>query len=270
MSAQLFGRQLRNLIKWPFYRVYERRLFRKARRWELPQHIGIILDGNRRYAREVGLSNVIDGHARGADKIHDVLGWCFDLNISNVTVWVFSTDNFSRQQEEVDGLMQLFEEKTLAMVNDRQVHENQVRVQYIGRLDQLPESLQEAIAKAEDATRDYTRFTLNVAVAYGGREEIIDGVRHYIRDKCETGTDLEVVLNEMEPDSLSPYLYAANVPDPDLIIRTSGEVRLSGFLLWQSAYSEYYFCDTYWPEFRKIDFLRAVRSYNDRQRRYGK
>ena len=229
-----------------------------------------IHDGNCRWARQAGFPSVLDGHSRGADKLHDVLGWCFEFNIPVVTVWVFSTDNFNRQQEEVDGLMELFEKKTLDMVNDASVHENEVRVRYIGRIEQLPDSLQDAIAQAEDATKDYTKFNLNVAVAYGGREEIVDGFRRYVRAGCEDGSELEKVLDDLQPDMLKEHLYTAEIPDPDLIIRTSGEVRLSGFLLWQSAYSEYYFCDTYWPEFRKIDFLRALRSYDNRQRRYGK
>ncbi len=270
MAERKNSGRLRNLLKRPFYYVYEKRLAVKAHAWTLPRHIGIILDGNRRWAREAGLDNINLGHVRGADKLHEFLRWCFELKIPMVTMWVFSADNFDREPGEVEALLKLFEERTLEMISDEEVHKNQVRVKYIGRLEQLPESLRQAIAGAEDATKDYDKFKLNVAIAYGGREEIMDTFRDYVRDKCGNGKPLEEVLDEMEPALLQPYLYASDLPDPDLIIRTSGEVRLSGFLLWQSAYSEYYFCDTYWPEFRRIDFLRALRSYNNRQRRYGR
>jgi short-chain Z-isoprenyl diphosphate synthase len=266
----MVSRRVRDLIKRPFYYLYEKRLAAKAAEWTLPKHVGIILDGNRRWARAAGLGDVTAGHARGADKLEEFLQWCLDLKIPAVTIWVFSTDNFNRDQAEVAGLVKLFEERTLQLISDPAIHRNQVRLCYIGRLEQLPASLQTAIQQAQDATSNYSRFRLNVAIAYGGREEILDGFRNCLRDKCRNGKPLEEVLTELTPEHLQPYLYSPDLPDPDLIIRTSGEVRLSGFLLWQSAYAEYYFCDTYWPEFRRIDFLRALRSYDTRQRRYGR
>lgn len=266
----LWGRILRYLLTLPFYYWYDRRLAAQARHWTLPRHIGIILDGNRRWARAAGLDDVTSGHERGADKLEEFLQWCFELAIPSVTIWVFSTDNFNRDQSEVEGLFRLFEERTLRLTREPTVHEKRIRLRYIGRIEQLPPGLRTAIAKAEQATCGYSDFQLNVAIAYGGREEVLDGFRKCLRDKCGKGKDLDEVLDSLTPEQLQPYLYNPDLPDPDLIIRTSGEVRLSGFLLWQSAYSEYYFCDTFWPEFRRIDFLRALRSYHARQRRYGR
>jgi short-chain Z-isoprenyl diphosphate synthase len=270
LLLRLLARKLRAAIERPFYALYERSLRAESRAWTLPRHIGVILDGNRRWARAAGLGDVAAGHARGADNLDEFLHWCLELGIPAVTIWVFSTENFNRDKTEVDALFQLFENHTLRLLDDPTVEEQQIRLRYIGRIERLPASLQAAIAKAEERTRDHHRFHLNVAVAYGGREEVLDGFRKCLRDKCRDGKPLDEVLDELTPEHLQPYLYAPDLPDPDLIIRTSGEVRLSGFLLWQSAYSEYYFCDAYWPEFRRIDFLRALRSYHTRQRRYGR
>jgi len=232
--------------------------------------MGVIMDGNRRFARELGLSSASEGHSRGASKIRELLSWCYDVGIPVVTVWSFSLDNFNRDTTEVEALLRLFERETRALIEHSDVHTNQVRVRYLGKLELLPESLQEAIRAAEAATADYDRFQLNIAMAYGGREEITDAFRHYLRDRDEAGDTLGEVAARFDEEAIEPYLYTSGVPDPDLILRTSGEVRLSGFLLWQSAYSEYYFCDTHWPAFRKIDFLRALRSYHQRQRRFGR
>lgn len=262
-------------IKGPFYWAYERHLAAKTPTWQLPRHIGIIMDGNRRFARRVGFANPTFGHARGAEKLMDVLSWCYELEIPCVTVWSFSIDNFQRDTSEVEALLQLFEEKTRQMINDSQVHANQVRVQYIGKLELLPESLRTAIRAVEEATAGYSRFRLNIAMAYGGREEITDAFRRFLADQAASGLELPEILerfdgNVFDARVIEPYLYTNGQPEPDLILRTSGEVRLSGFLLWQSAYSEYYFCDANWPALRKIDFLRALRTFHDRQRRFGR
>jgi len=253
-----------------FLGLYQRRLLRQSRQWRKPKHLGIILDGNRRFARQHGLAKVADGHARGADKIHEVLDWCFEAEIPVVTIWIFSLDNFNRDPAEVSELLQLIAERTLELSQHHDVHDKQIRVTYIGRLEILPEHVREAIRTAEAATAKYERFRLNVAIAYGGREEIADAFRRCLRDQAAHGRTLEELATSFTPDLLDAYLYTSGQPDPDLIIRTSGEVRMSGFLLWQSAYSEYYFCDTYWPAFRRVDFLRALRSFHLRQRRYGK
>ena len=257
-------------IKAPFYALYERRLARAARFWTKPQHIGVVMDGNRRFARTAGFAKASAGHARGAEKLIEVLDWCFDFNIPVVTVWCFSLENFERVQSEVDELLQLFETKTREMAEDERVHANRVRVRYIGRLDLLPESLRQAIRDIEASTAHYADFVLNIAMAYGGRQEIADAFRCYLADQRDTGASLEGALEQFDESVIERYLYTSGLPEPDLILRTSGEVRLSGFLLWQSAYSEYYFCDSHWPAFRRIDFLRALRAYNERQRRFGR
>ena len=261
---------LRNALLSPFYALYQMRLESAAANWTVPRHIGIIMDGNRRFARSMGLADLVEGHARGADKLDDVLNWCEELGVDAVTVWIFSVDNFNRHPSEVDGLMSLFEKKFREIVNHPRVHRSGIRVRAVGRLDLLPEPVQAAIHEAEQATSHYTKRVLNVGVAYGGREEIVDAFRAYLRDASTAGRSWEEIAESLTPAAIDPYLYTADVPDPELIIRTSGEVRLSGFLLWQSVYSEYYFCDTHWPGFRKIDFLRALRDYHHRQRRFGR
>ncbi len=257
------------MFKHLLYRLYEGRLFQEVRGGELPRHIGLILDGNRRYARERGYSTLLEGHRRGAEKLEEVLNWCEELAIRMVTVWIFSTENVSRSQEEVNGLLALIEKKMHDIARDPKVHRKRMRIRAIGKMELLPQSTVKAIQEAEDATRDYDAFCLNVAVGYGGRQEIADAIATMLRDKMARMVPLEQIIDEISIDEIGKYLYTYDLPDPDLIIRTSGEVRLSGFLLWQSAYSEYYFCDAYWPVFRKIDFLRAIRSFQQRERRFG-
>lgn len=270
MFRKFAGRYVKELIKQPFYVAYEHRLQSTAHTWEKPKHIGIIMDGNRRFARRSGLDKVVDGHALGAEKLREVLNWSYEFDIPVVTVWSFSLDNFQREPSEVEGLLGLFEAKTWELVQNEDVHRNQVKVRYIGKVDRLPESLQEAISAAEDATAHYERHALNIAIAYGGREEITDAFASYLSDEARMGHTVEQALERLNSGRIDTYLYTSGLPEPELIIRTSGEVRMSGFLLWQSAYSEYYFCDTYWPAFRKIDFLRALRAYDQRQRRFGR
>ena len=251
------------------YRLYERELDRVIRVGPIPKHVGVILDGNRRFARKAGLSEVTDGHRRGADKVEELIGWCDDLEIPAVTLWALSTDNFKRGPDELKAIFGLIEEKVAAFSEDPSVRPRRRRVRMVGRRELLPQSTQDAIARAEEATAGDGPYELLVAIGYGGREEITDAVRRMLADRIRNGESLEGIASGIEPDEISRYLYAPDIPDPDLIIRTSGELRLSGFLLWQSAYSEYYFCDVFWPEFRRIDFLRAVRSYADRERRRG-
>ncbi len=271
MKIRLLTSLIRNALKRPFYVFYQQRLTAAARTtWKLPKHIGIILDGNRRYARDQGLSRIIDGHALGANKTTEVLDWCFELNIPVVTIWIFSLDNFNRAQDEVDEIFSLIEEQTRNHLETGTIHKKKARVKYIGKIELLPESLRKAIEEMERSTAHYDQLFLNIAIAYGGREEITDACRQYLSDGIAKGTSTDELLKNLNPDSINSYLYTSGQPDPDLIIRTSGEVRLSGFLLWQSAYSEFYFCDIFWPAFRKIDFLRAIREYNIRQRRYGR
>ncbi len=252
------------------YRLYERRLLREIRQQPLPRHIGLILDGNRRFARQLGLADIVEGHQRGAAKLEEALEWLAELGIRMVTIWILSTENLMRPPEELEGLLTLIERKMRQTAVDPKIHRRQVRIRAIGRLDLLPPSLREAIRTAERATAGYENFWLNVAVGYGGRQEVVDAVRSLLRDWGRRGMNLEEIADRLTADVIGKYLYTYDLPDPDLIIRTSGEVRLSGFLLWQSAYSEYYFCDAYWPAFRKVDLLRAIRSYQQRQRRFGR
>lgn len=270
MKKKLFFDYIKSIIKQPFYKLYERNLTRKASTWRLPRHIGIIMDGNRRFARQSGLSRAVDGHARGAKKLMDFVNWVCNIGIPVVTVWSFSLENFQRDSEEVKELFKLFETKTLELIQHEDIKKKSIKVRYIGKLKMLPDSLQKAIAETESATCNNNKCTLNIAMAYGGREEITDGFKSFLLSQKKAGYDLEEAISHIEPDVIGQHLYTSGLPEPDLIIRTSGEVRLSGFLLWQSAYSEFYFCDTYWPAFRKIDFLRALRSYDQRQRRFGK
>ena len=260
---------IKQLFRPLFYSIYRHRLEQQVGNWRIPQHIGVILDGNRRYARNLGLANVVDGHYDGADKLEEFLGWCDELGVKIVSIWIFSLDNFNREGSEVHDILNVIEEKMREMVNDDKVHRNQVRIRSMGKVELLPESLQEAIRKAEEATQNYNKFILNVAVAYGGREEVVEACRNYLISETVNGKDIDTLIQELNVTSIATHLYTSDLPDPDLIIRTSGEIRLSGFLMWQSVYSEYYFCDTFWPAFRKIDFLRAIRDYNQRQRRYG-
>ncbi len=260
---------LHNLTR-PVYALYERRLFAQVSRRPPPRHVGIILDGNRRFGRLSGVVDPLQVYSRGARKLDELLNWCGELSIPAVTLWVCSTDNLARQPHEVAGILGALETKLRALVGDPQIHRRRVRVQAIGRLDLLPDSTVAAIRAAEQATAGYDAMLLSIAVAYGGHEEIADAVREMLRDAVRNGTSLPEVIDAVCPERIGRHLYLAGAPEPDLIIRTSGELRLSGFLLWQSAYSEFYFSDVLWPAFRKIDFLRAVRAFQQRRRRYGR
>jgi len=251
------------------YWIYERRLLGQLEQRPMPRHIGIILDGNRRHARKRGLSDPCEIYQRGADKLDEILNWCAELRIPAVTLWVFSTENLKRSRAEVSGILAAIEAKVAALADDPFMHLNGVRVQAIGRIDLLPESVIAAIRAAESATAQHDRMTLTIAVGYGGREEIADAVRSFIQTQARQGASLSDVVERITPEAIACHLYAAHLPDPDLIIRTSGEIRLSGFLLWQSVHSEFYFTDVLWPAFRKIDFLRAIRAYQARHRRFG-
>ncbi len=247
------------------YRAYEWKLEREVKRGRIPNHIAIIMDGNRRLAERLGL-RPWEGHRLGAEKVEDVLNWCLDLGIKNVTAYAFSTENFNRPKEEVEKLFDLFEEYFNKVAKDEKTHKNRMRVKAIGRIERFPERVRDAIKRAEDVTKDYDNFHLNLAVAYGGRQEVVDAVRK-IADKVREG---RLDLDSIDERTVSKHLYTNGLPDPDLIIRTSGEERISGFLLWQSAYSELYFCESFWPGFRKIDFLRAIRTFQQRKRRFGR
>ena len=248
------------------YAVYEKWLDGQVRKRPIPEHLGVILDGNRRWA--IGHSGTeYEGHRYGAETSQRFLEWCLDLNIKTITLYVFSMENFNRRKREVETILSLVEEEARKLLKDQRLHQNQVRVKTLGRVDLLPKGLQEVLREIEDATEYYDRHYLNIALAYAGRTEIIDAARKIAGDVRKGSVRPE----EIDEQFFMKYLYTAHLPNPypDLVIRTSGEERLSGFLLWQSAYSEFCFLDVYWPEFRRIDLLRAVRTYQKRKRRFG-
>jgi len=255
-------------IKKLLYFSYEKLLEKGVKKGDMPTHLGLILDGNRRYAKEKGYDDVTMGHKLGAKKIDDVLQWCADLNIKIVTIWVFSTENIQRGKEEVDALLEVIKDKIEELAKSPVIKKNGFRVKALGRIDMLPEELKTVIKNVEESTQTHTNHVLNIAIGYGGREEIVEAVKKAVKEKKVSTID--ELANSITSDDITSNLYTNGIPDPDLIIRTSGEIRLSGFLLWQSAYSEFYFCDALWPVFRKIDFLRAIRSYQHRSRRFGR
>ena len=248
------------------YRTYERRLELAVRRGgAMPQHVGVIVDGNRRWAREMGYADAAEGHRRGAAKIGELLEWCRELEIPVVTLWLLSTENLKRDPEEIRALLEVIEDTVTGLARD-----GVWRVNAVGALELLPDRTREVLHAASEASLGRGGPMLNVAVGYGGRQEIADATRRLLEEYDEKGLDLAEAARKVTPEEIARCLYTAGQPDPDLIIRTSGEVRLSGFLLWQSAHSEFYFCDAYWPDFRRIEFLRAVRAYQQRHRRFGR
>jgi short-chain Z-isoprenyl diphosphate synthase len=245
------------------YGIYQRRLVASLSDAALPRHIGVLMDGNRRWARAIG-AGPSHGHQRGADKIPEFLGWCEEVGVEVVTLWMLSPDNLSRPAAELGPLIEIIEDavESLAATGRWRVHP-------VGALDLLPEVTAHRLKLVEDATRDVTGLHVNVAIGYGGRREIADAVRSLLQAHAAQGTSIEQLAEILDVEHIAEHLYTRGQPDPDLVIRTSGEQRLSGFLLWQSAHSEFYFCEALWPDFRKVDFLRALRSYAQRERRYG-
>jgi len=245
--------------------VYEQALMEEIKKNNVPLHLGIITDGNRRYAREVGLSTN-EGHVRGKDKLEEVLDWAMEVGIKIVTVYGFSTENFRRDTEEVRFLFNLINDSLRGLLKDDRIYKNEIRVRIIGDFKGLPQYLIQTINDVEKSTAKFSRFKFNLAIGYGGRQEIINAVRNIASDVVAGN----IKINDINEKLFRNYLYDNTLTDPDLILRTSGEERISNFLLWQSAYSELYFSDVNWPDFKKIDFLRAIYSYQSRKRRYGK
>ncbi|MGH8190379.1 MAG: polyprenyl diphosphate synthase [Rhodanobacteraceae bacterium] len=254
---------------FPAYRWYEHELARQVTAEKVPAHIGLILDGNRRFARGIGLEATL-GHQYGVNKLREVLEWCLDLDVRHVTLYVFSTENFGRSQAEVDCLLDLFVRESARLLEEPRMKSGRVRVKIIGQRERLPERVVAASEALELSTAGHDGMLLTIALAYSGREEITDAVKGLLANAVAEGRSLESVAADLKAEEIERYLYTGGVPDPDFIIRTSGEQRLSGFLIWQAAYSEFYFCDVLWPAFRRIDFLRAVRTYQRRSRRYGR
>ena len=268
------------------YDIYERRLAARIDPATVPHHVGVILDGNRRWAKSMGFG-AAQGHKRGADKIEEFLGWAEQMGVQVVTLWLLSTDNLSRDPAELSPLLDI-----IAHAVDELAETGRWSLRLVGAVDLLPEPLAERLRAAvvrsrpssaeaseqggpadeavETAEAEGRRMQVNIAVGYGGRQEIADAVRELLRERAAAGASLEEVASSLSEEDITEHLYTKGQPDPDLVIRTSGEQRLSGFLLWQSVHSEYYFCEVNWPAFRRVDFLRALRDFASRERRLGR
>lgn len=255
-------------LKEPLYRVYEMRLRQglAASKSELPRHIAVLCDGNRRWARSAGYDDVSYGYRRGAEKIAEMLRWCQEAGIDMATVYLLSTDNLRRDPSELAALIEIITD----VVEEICAPVNRWSVQTVGDLELIGEEPARRLRDAVESTRTNGGFHVNVAVGYGGRQEIADAVRALLSKQLANGASAEELVEAVTVDAISENLYTSGQPDPDLVIRTSGEQRLSGFLLWQSAYSEMWFTEAHWPAFRRVDFLRALRDYSLRHRRYGK
>lgn len=284
------------------YEVYERRLAAQVEQEDVPRHVGVILDGNRRWAKQMGFGTS-QGHKRGADKIGEFLGWAEAAGVRVVTLWLLSTDNLSRDPAELEPLLDIIAQAVEGLAGAQRwnlrlvgavdllppVLADRLRAAVASSCGPLPEGTTPQPASAPDggygpgsgesgasARRETSglagdgRMQVNIAVGYGGRQEIADAVRDLLRERAAAGATLEEVAESLSEEDITAHLYTKGQPDPDLVIRTSGEQRLSGFLLWQSVHSEFYFCEVYWPDFRRIDFLRALRDYAHRERRLGK
>jgi short-chain Z-isoprenyl diphosphate synthase len=244
------------------YPAYEARMLRRMPA-STPKHVGVMLDGNRRWAKAVG-RDTAHGHQAGAANIEPLLGWCDEVGIEVVTLWLLSTDNLNRPEAQLAPLLDIIGEAVASLADQQKW-----RIHPVGALDLLPASLAEKLKAAAEATRDVDGMLVNVAVGYGGRREIADAVRSLLQEASARGMSIDELATTIDVEHIAEHLYTKGQPDPDLVIRTSGEQRLGGFLLWQSAKSEFYFCEAYWPDFRRVDFLRAIRAYAQRERRFG-
>ena len=253
---------IRRFIKSLLYPLYEWRIVRDLDFSKTPHHVGVILDGNRRWAKANPNQGDPNGHKAGASKIIEFLGWCDDADVRVVTLWLLSTDNFKRSAAEIDELLQIIGDTV-----DELAATGRWNIKAVGALDLLPDWLSQKLNNLKPIREDGVE--VNVAISYGGRREIVDAVKSYLSDAEKSGHSLDQAKANLSMDNISKFLYTAGQPDPELLIRTSGEQRLGGFMLWQSASSEFYFCEAYWPDFRRVDFLRALRSYSLRQRRFG-
>lgn len=245
------------------YGAYAKQLSAQIDSERIPRHVGVVLDGNRRWASEQGSSSQ-QGHQAGAAKIEEFVGWCDEVGVEVVTLWLLSTDNLSRPPEELAALLTIITNTVRELASTRRWH-----VHPVGALDLLPDDTARVLKEADAETRNVDGLTVNVAVGYGGRRELVDAVRALLAEQAALGTSIDDLAQVLNAEHIAEHLYTKGQPDPDLLIRTSGEQRLSGFMLWQSAHSEFYFCEAYWPDFRKVDFLRALRNYAQRERRFG-
>ena len=248
------------------YRLYSRKLEKEIRTGDIPNHVALILDGNRRWAKK-NLSIQKAGHWRGADAVENLLDWCEEFDIKIITLYALSAENLERNDQELENLLKLIKNRLEKLYNDPRIHRNKMRVKAIGRIELLPESIKEVLRRLDKATKDYKDHFLNIAIAYGGQDELVDAVKKISGEVKDGSLDVKDINKEV----IESNLYTSHLPQPspDMILRTSGEKRLSGFLMWQSAYSELIFMDIFWPDFRKIDLMRAIRTYQKRKRRLG-
>jgi len=242
---------------------YERSLASALQGQKVPRHVGVMLDGNRRWAREKG-ADTAHGHQAGADNIVPFLEWSEEVGVEIVTLWLLSTDNLNRSADELQPLLAI-----ITNVVDRICAARRWRVNIVGAQQLLPKETAARLSAGSALTQEVSGLVVNVAVGYGGRREIADAVRSFLLEADAAGRSLRDVAENLDVEDIASHLYTRGQPDPDLVIRTSGEQRIGGFLLWQSAHSEFYFCEAYWPDFRRVDYLRALRSYADRERRFG-
>jgi short-chain Z-isoprenyl diphosphate synthase len=253
---------IRKFINPLIYPLYEWRIVRDLDFSKTPHHVGVILDGNRRWAKANPNQGDPNGHKAGASKIIEFLGWCDEADVRVVTLWLLSTDNFKRSAAEIEELLKIIGETI-----DELAATGRWNIKAVGALDLLPEWLSQKLNNLKPIRNDGVE--VNVAISYGGRREIVDAVKSYLNQEEKSGHSLDQAKANLSTEDISKFLYTAGQPDPELLIRTSGEQRLGGFMLWQSASSEFYFCEAYWPDFRRVDFLRALRAYSLRQRRFG-
>jgi len=260
--------KLRHWILRPIYGLYGNRLARRLPPDRLPHHVGVILDGHRRFARSEGLADYTAGYRVGMAKLQEFLGWTAETNIPAVTLWVLSKENLARPAAELEPYFEVLGDLfTKELGETARTLDMSIRV--IGSVDLLPVPLAAAAKDLAEANRSGSRH-LTIALAYGGRQEIVDAVRDLVGDLAAAGVPSKEMAEKVDADAIAANLYNSDLPDPDLVIRTSGESRLSGFLLWQSAYAEYSFIDVFWPAFRRVDFLRALRDFTRRERRFGR
>jgi len=265
ITTMVYKSDVYNYITRKTNKFKDYKLIQQIKQHPVPKHIAIIMDGNRRFAKSFDLYPEA-GHFFGRDKIEDVLEWCFELGIENLTLYAFSTENFSRSNNEVKAIMDICKNELEKASKDSRIHKNKVRVRVLGNLETLPEDIRSSAQYVVDETKDYDKYSLNIALAYGGREEIINAIQKIAND-VKTGA---MKIEDITEPTVSKYLYTNGLPDPDIILRTSGEERISNFLLWQLAYSELYFSDVFWPAFQKRDFLKAIMTCQQRKRRFGK
>ncbi len=265
LATMIYKSDVYNYVSKKINEFRNYKLIGEIKRDPVPEHVAIIMDGNRRFATDLGLAPDA-GHLFGRDKVEEVMEWCFELKIKNLTLYAFSTENFKRDTGEVELLMKLCKNELDKAAKDSRIHKNQVKVRVIGHIESLPKDLRESAQVLLNETKNYDKYSLNIALAYGGREEIVRAIRNIAKDV--KGGSLKI--KDITEPTVSKYMYTNELPDPDLILRTSGEERISNFLLWQLAYSELYFSDVFWPVFSKRDFLKAIRTCQQRKRRFGK